>query len=533
MSIRSFYKIFGIVIGINTINQYSEALLQIYIASTMAAFFNDALKGQFNSILVSLPRFAIIFTGVVLVQTTITVITELFRQKNKEAIKFMIYDQFLNNELNRIEKKGSGEILDRFTRDVEQIVAGYDTAVTIILASSLAALTYISFLLKINIGITFCLLALGLLPVIPPYILKTSYAAGYKEMSRVKEKVNSFLKESIEGFDFIKLNNLYSIMENKYVSHQEALTRVLVNLHKVLCIDQGINTGISNVSKFSSYGIIGYCVLRGYISLGESVELLLVSMGLFTSLKNIFEKYTAILGGKISLQRLNEILAKEVGPTGSLIINSVNRIAACDLSFSYEGKIEVLTNFNLEFSRGDKILIKGANGAGKSTFIKLLLGLYKSCKGDIYINQIPIKDIDIDSYRRHVTWVPQKQCFFGENALKNLELYKDRDDERLKSYLRRFNLKVEGLESKLTDNLSGGERQKLMLIRAFIRSGEILILDEPTNYLDTEAKEQFKKIIEETDKTIIIISHDEDIYDMFRNKYRIKGGKIYRDFSFL
>jgi ABC-type bacteriocin/lantibiotic exporter with double-glycine peptidase domain len=194
----------------------------------------------------------------------------------------------------------------------------------------------------------------------------------------------------------------------------------------------------------------------------------------------------------------------------------------------------ILNDFNLQLDINNKIIgITGVSGKGKSTLAKILIKLYKY-EGDVYIDNLNIKDIDTTYLRKNIIYVNQNSKLFDKKIIENIfygctdescyeklefimqfkkinELYKNID----------FNKKA-GLSG---EKLSGGQRQVINIINGLIVDSKITILDEPTNALDIELKKEIIEIIKyfkRYKKCIIIISHDSDIYNIFDQTIEIK-----------
>lgn len=216
-----------------------------------------------------------------------------------------------------------------------------------------------------------------------------------------------------------------------------------------------------------------------------------------------------------------------------------------DVSFRYPGTEEyVLKNIDLKVKPGEKIAIVGHNGAGKTTLIKLLLKFYLADEGEIYLNDVPYRELNEKSLRQNFSAIFQNFQVYSVSVLENVLLRKrmnEEDDSIVWEALEKAGLKEKiealpkGLDTILTkefDNdglvLSGGERQKLVLARVFASKSPIIIFDEPTSNLDPLAEYDInKKIIELShSKTVIMISHRLSTIVDASTIYLIDGGRV-------
>jgi ABC-type bacteriocin/lantibiotic exporter with double-glycine peptidase domain len=214
-----------------------------------------------------------------------------------------------------------------------------------------------------------------------------------------------------------------------------------------------------------------------------------------------------------------------------------DNIKCINVMFYYNNqKIPILNNFNISLNTNNKIIgITGLSGNGKSTFAKLILKMYQPNSGDIYIDGINIKDIDADYIRKNITYVNQTSKLFDKKIVDNI-FYGCNDiticskhlDEIMKYPKIRDLYKNVDLKNKLAgslgENLSGGQRQIINIIGGLVNPSKILILDEPTNALDTELKQELLGLIRDFKKykkCIMIITHDKDTFDLFDEKIEI------------
>lgn len=214
-----------------------------------------------------------------------------------------------------------------------------------------------------------------------------------------------------------------------------------------------------------------------------------------------------------------------------------------DICFQY-GQDKILNMLNLSIPQGDKIAIVGVNGAGKSTFVKILAGLYEPCGGEVLVNQHSLCNYDIQSYNEQIVSIYQDQKIFsysiGENILMKSSFTKE-DEDRIWYALKKVGLydKIKscpkGIYSQVTREfddegviLSGGEMQRLLLAKVFVTNAKIIILDEPTNSLDNYSAETIISNIfsEFPEKTVVMISHKLRLTKLVKTIYVIDEGKI-------
>ncbi len=201
-------------------------------------------------------------------------------------------------------------------------------------------------------------------------------------------------------------------------------------------------------------------------------------------------------------------------------LNHIDLIEFKNLSFSYDENNQVLNDINFKIKSNQFIAFVGQSGSGKTSIIKLLLKLFNPSKGSIYINGIDINSIDTQTLRKLISYVDQEGFLFNRSLYENLTYnYESLNSENLiNDYINEFSLDPlisnlsDGLNSKISEdssNLSGGEKQRICIIRELLKKSSVLILDEYTSSLDTitENKIQSKLMNLAKNKMIIMIAH--------------------------
>lgn len=206
---------------------------------------------------------------------------------------------------------------------------------------------------------------------------------------------------------------------------------------------------------------------------------------------------------------------------------------------SYENNEKALfKNINISFKKGDLVYLNGNSGIGKSTMMKLLLRYYLPSEGKILIDNVNINDLDLSFIRENITYIGQNESLFPGTIHKNLNLVSD-DDTKLKDVLNitlldklleNNNIDLNFILEENGNNLSGGERKKIILARGLLHFKNVLILDEVFNEISIEEERKILKniISKYKDKIIIMISHRNSNKDLFTKKINLKGdGNLY------
>lgn len=386
-------------------------------------------------------------------------------------------------------------------------------------------------------------MSLVVIMLIPLYYFTISkYTKSLKNITTRTMETNAFV--SSESYEIISNISEIKIL-NKFDKHIKKYTDVFIPLKKLL-IKQGktMVMYLENTQMLSSLVTIvvllisGYSIFNGEFTLGMYTSFAAFSNRIFGNVQSIASIGITLNPILVSLNRVSEYLNYEEENTFAKIkfTDDIDKIIFNNISFSYPTakNIEIIHDFNLTINSGDKIWITGDNGKGKTTLIKLLLGLYHPNRGSINVNEYSINDIDKDYLRDKIAVVSQNATIFKgtvkENILYGLEKEKEVELNNLISkyslydYMDSF---IKGLETEIMQNsrnISGGQNQLITLIRALLMKKEILILDEPTSSLDKNIKKLVADMICDytESKIIIMISHDSFMNEHAISKMFIK-----------
>lgn len=365
-------------------------------------------------------------------------------------------------------------------------------------------------------------------------IARRSAKLGYEyttAMTRLSRRFNYIFRTMVDfkvGKD-VRINGADSWLKSKYEKESEEYIKDHRAQQRKLL---GINTLsdiIGLIQTVVMYGYCGYLAISGGITVG-SFTVFLGALTAFTGTFNEFVKRFPALGllskyidDYREFLRCAEHEGKELETSDISALPEHCDIEFVNVSFKYPDTDRyVLKNINIKIKAGERLSIVGYNGAGKSTFIKLLCRFYKPTEGKILLGGVDISTYPLPEYRRRLAVVFQDYQLFYMSVRYNIVLNLEEDPERVRKALAESGIleKIEGLENGIdtsygrilyyhSRDFSGGETQKIACARAYYRDSPIVILDEPTSALDPVAETQlygrFNEII--GDKTAVYISH--------------------------
>jgi len=349
-------------------------------------------------------------------------------------------------------------------------------------------------------------------------------------------KINSFLTETINGFETVKGLNLERRMQNKFENlYVESLNDNLV-YERVSNAELFVKELISNISNILIIFLGIKLILKNNFELSSLITFNFLSTYYTEPLKNIIDFNKEYYYMKNSLKRANDLFEVDTINTNTTNLKVSGDILVRDLNFKYSNNL-ILKNINFEIKDREKVLLLGKSGTGKSTILKILFKYYKIKRNSISINNNDINDYTTMDIRNNITYISQNELLFNDTIKNNIIL--DRNISEF-DFLKVTKLTyvdeiikddVLGYDKVLEENavnLSGGQRQRIILARALLKMSKIILIDEGLNELDVNLERKILKNIFKNYKntTIIIVSHRLNNIDLFDKVIELNNKKI-------
>ena len=386
---------------------------------------------------------------------------------------------------------------------------------------------------KINVKLTLYVVLISLIYCIV-IIIYNKLIHKYVQTSYEKTAyVNSYLVETISSIDTIKGLNIEEKVCNELSFKYNDLINVNKKITNILCNEEFFKEIIYYIGNL----IILYLGIMLVIEDKITVATLFTYVGLFSyylePIRNImdlsFEFKTTIL----SIKRVLELysISKEEFNISRKTINTnlKGNIKFENVSYSYNGISNTLENINFNIPFGSRVLICGDSGKGKSTLMKLLMKYMKGYEGKIYLDNRELDDYELSDIREHICYVSQNETLFTDNVYNNITLNRNISFDivmnicklmKVDEIVEKMPLKYDSLIEENGFNLSGGEKQRIILARTILKEADIYIFDEALNAIDIKReriilKNLFKLL---KNKTIIVVSHRFNNEDLFEQK---------------
>lgn len=436
----------------------------------------------------------------------------LFKLHNISYMDYKKYDQ--GYWFSRIQNDAS-QLFSVFTESIYLFLKSF-----ILVSFSLSVLFYYNWLLTIII-----------LLLVPVHIFFTNnFVKKIADTSKQnQEEIAQRDRQLIES-----LNMLPHCSENyaeKYntTRYNISLKKQLIKAMKYYIADYKFKTFNMGIFEFIPLILISvgtYSIILNRMTVGVLLLFIMLSQQLLSGISQMFWIRTAYVQAKVNIERINEVFNIPDIQYNDVLL-SFNKLELKNLCFSY--KEPVLQGINLCINKGDKVAIFGDSGSGKTTLLKIIFGLLEPEKGEIFYNDISSVSKKYD-LRKCFCAIWQESFFFNTSIIENA-VYdeKNKIDEDLMKELNIDFISEENIGGN-GNKISSGQKQRLSLLRGFLRKTDVILFDEPTANLDENNKNKIFDIIQKLpkNKTVIIVTHDYDFCKICNKSYILKNYNIHK-----
>lgn len=434
----------------------------------------------------------------------------------------------------------TGEFMSRFY-DTAKIRDAISTTVLTIVLDTVMAVGCGVLLYCVNVKLF--LITLGIV-VIYGFIMclfRTPIRDVNHELMEKDAQVTSFLKESIDGIETVKVYQYEPTVKKQSEKLYMEFADKNVKGTLIYNLQESIISAVASIGIVVLLWVGAYLCMNKVISIADLFTFYYLIDYFLEPISNLLnlqpELQTAIVAG----ERLNDILdvAVERDDAEKMEMESVQgNIKFEHVDFRYGNRELVLRDVTMAFEKGKKTAIVGESGCGKTTIAKLLLALYNPENGMITMDGKNLINYTISSRRQHVAYIAQDIFLFADTIYNNLKFGNDNVTEeeikdvcklcRAHEFIERLPMGYGTMLEENGSNLSGGQKQRLAIARALLRKPDILIMDEATSNLDTITEESIRRTIDELSKqmTCIIIAHRMNTIKNCDYIYVMDNGKI-------
>ena len=520
--------------------KYLLFVVSCAVQAVLSVVFALAVKNLINTVEYGLSKQEIIISAIFLVAvvlftfllgTAANLLCDNIVTEAEYKLKTKISKSYLNSSYKKSSSISAGDLVTRFEGDISTVAGVRINLIPNVVSTAFRLLGTIVALFVLQPTFTLIVLAVAVLIVISSFFIRKVSYKLYKKSRVQNSKQNVYLSEVSDNILAVKTfsaeNYVLNGLANKFSAYKKARRTQRYFLSGVSSIINLCFTAFyASAVIFGVYGI--YNGIEG-VNFGVITALLQLVLQIKAPISGISGFFTAHAEMLVAGERLFNLSDEE--EKKSIILNGFDKISLSNVSFSY-GKGDVLNGVNLEINRGEKILIKGGSGEGKTTLIKLIAGLYAPTNGKIEVC------VGNESYlpstvKNLTSFVPQGNMLFSGTIKENVVFNEEYDEERFNNAVKLSRLasviEEYGEDYRLGEgaSLSEGQRQRVAIARAIYKNSPVIIMDEPTSALDSETELEFAKSLGDIKgATLIIISHKPALSNYVDKVVTIDGGKV-------
>ena len=439
-------------------------------------------------------------------------------------LKNEIYNQYQRLDYSFFKKNNTGDLMNRISEDVGQVrmYLGPGVMYTI----NLAVLFTMIITQMININATLTLFVLLPLPLMSFLIYKVSSKMNKlsHEVQQEQSKMSTLIQETFSGIRVIKAYSRESEVRSKFTISADEYKNRNMKLVLVNALFMPTITFLIGLSTLLSIYIGGLMSYNNTITLGEIVAFIFFVNNLTWPFASVGWVTSIIQRAAASQERINDFLKEvpEIKNTNNNPFEFKGKIEFKNVSYTYPNSgIKAVQNLSFTINPNETFAIIGKTGSGKSTIVNLLMRQFDPTEGEIIIDGINIKDINIHDFRKQTGVIPQDVFLFSDTIGNNIKfgaIDKNVSESDLILITKKAHVyhNIEGFPDKFETllgergvNLSGGQKQRLSIARALIRKPNFLIMDDCLSAVDTETEEIILKNLKSdiNTRTSVIVSH--------------------------
>ncbi|CEO30190.1 ABC transporter ATP-binding protein [Paraclostridium sordellii] len=501
---------------------FIQALCDVYLPNLMS---NIVDIGIINNDKAYILKIGFIMLGVSLIGVIATILASYFGAKVAMGfgrdIRAKVFEQVETFSLKEVNDLGVSSLITRTTNDVTQIQQVLIIMLRMMLYAPMVAIGATIMAIRKDSKLSLIILVSIPILILSIYLIASKAIPLFKKMQKNVDKLNRVLRENLTGIRVIRVFNKYELEKQKFEKSSFQLSDIAIKANRTITLLMPIMMLLVNLSIIAVVWFGGIRIDKGNMQVGDLIAFIQYLTQIMFALMMLSMMFVMVPRASASADRINEILGKkseiyskekaikETGKTGYLEFKNV--------SFYYDENSEkVLDNINFTSGPGETTAIIGGTGSGKSTLIKLIPRLFEVNEGEVLVDGINVKDMDLKVLRDKIGYVPQKSVLFtgtikenivyGDDDASNDDIKSAIDISQSKEFINEKKDRENSYIAQGGNNVSGGQKQRLAIARAIVKKPEIYIFDDSFSALDFKTDKKLREALkEETKKSTVII----------------------------
>ena len=438
-------------------------------------------------------------------------------------LRIEVFDRFLTLPVTYYDQNSSGHLVAKLTYHVTQVTGAATDAVKILFRDGLTVVGYLGYLFYLNWRLTLLFL------IAAPFIGLLARIAG-RRFRKISERIQDSMgdvtqvaTEAIQGYREVRTFGGEPYEQDRFQAVSERNRRQSMKMVMTSAIATPVIQLLVSLVLAMLVWLLLEPAIRADMSTGDVVAFITTGGLLAKPIRQLTEVIAIVQRGIAAAADLFDVLDQ---PTeldeGTTRLDQVDgHIRFDNVTFQYaSADSPVLESLNFEIQAGETIALVGPSGGGKTTLASLIARFYEPSSGDIYLDHIPLREIERANLRNHLAVVSQSVTLFNDSIARNIaygglsgaSADAVREAARDAQALEFIEALPYGFDTLVGDNgvlLSGGQRQRLAIARALLKDAPLLILDEATSALDTDSERAFQSTLERliAGRTTVIIAH--------------------------
>ncbi|CEK31892.1 ABC transporter ATP-binding protein [[Clostridium] sordellii] len=501
---------------------FIQALCDVYLPNLMS---NIVDIGIINNDKAYILKIGFIMLGVSLIGVIATILASYFGAKVAMGfgrdIREKVFEQVETFSLKEVNDLGVSSLITRTTNDVTQIQQVLIIMLRMMLYAPMVAIGATIMAIRKDSKLSLIILVSIPILILSIYLIASKAIPLFKKMQKNVDKLNRVLRENLTGIRVIRVFNKYELEKQKFEKSSFQLSDTAIKANRTITLLMPIMMLLVNLSIIAIVWFGGIRIDKGNMQVGDLIAFIQYLTQIMFALMMLSMMFVMVPRASASADRINEILGKkseiyskekaikETEKTGYLEFKNV--------SFYYDENSEkVLDNINFTSGPGETTAIIGGTGSGKSTLIKLIPRLFEVNEGEVLVDGINVKDMDLKVLRDKIGYVPQKSVLFtgtikenivyGDDDSSNDDIKSAIDISQSKEFINEKKDRENSYIAQGGNNVSGGQKQRLAIARAIVKKPEIYIFDDSFSSLDFKTDKKLREALkEETKKSTVII----------------------------